>query len=449
MIMATEGRVGKVNPRDWPSVLRRLLPPELWRSFQGRVPAGGDPRTHWLGRWVVLCWALMGWAGCPGLVERFATSRAALVALHPSRRRPGRSFQGLVKAGQRLKASAFYAFWGCLRGYFAAWLGVGWNWCGWIVFGVDGSRVEAPRTRANEKKLGRAGRAKSGPQWWVTTLVHLPSRLLWAWRQGPGTASERGHLWQMLGELPPRALLLADAGFVGFALLRALQERGTDFLIRCGGNVRLLLADTRQQWERCGSSRIVYLWPQGRRRVRPLRLRLVTLKRGGKAIYLLTSVLEPERLPARLAGEFYAARWELEVNFRSLKQTLERRRLLARTPRTGELELAGNVVALGLLLAHAAWLLRGAAPRASVAGLLRVVRRAIAALVWGRGSPWFCRQARVARRDEYRRRRSKRARDWPHQKNEPPAGPPKLRRLTRPERAAITRWNQTCPTEDG
>jgi len=442
MSMAKDGRLRKPRPGEWPQVFQRLLPAAVWRSVHGRVPGSGDRRARWLPKGIVLCFALMGWARSPGLVERFAESRAALVALQPSRRRPGQSFQGLGKAGQKLTAAAFYAFWSALRGGFAKLLGSAWTWHGWQVFGVDGSRVEAPRTRANEQQLGRAGRVKSGPQWWVTTLVHLPSRLLWAWRQGPGTSSERGHLWQMLGELPAGALLLADAGFVGFALLRALGARPTDFLIRCGANVNLLLAGTQQRLAWGGASQLVYLWPGARRRQSPLKLRLITLKRSGRAIYLLTNVLDTTRLPTRLAGELYAARWGLELNFRSLKQTLERRKLLARTPQIGALELAGNVVALGLLLLHAAWLLRGAAARASVALLLRLLRRALEALRWGRRSAWFRRRAQAARRDDYRRRRSKRARDWPHKKTERPAGRPKLRRLTRAEGTAIARWNQ-------
>jgi hypothetical protein len=46
---------------------------------------------------------------------------------------------------------------------------------------VDGTRIDAPRTQANERQLGCAGRTKTGPQWWVTLLIHLPSRLPWDW----------------------------------------------------------------------------------------------------------------------------------------------------------------------------------------------------------------------------------------------------------------------------
>ena len=44
---------------------------------------------------------------------------------------------------------------------------------------------------------------------------HLPTGCVWDWRQGPGTASERQHLRAMLDTLPPRSLVVADAGFVG------------------------------------------------------------------------------------------------------------------------------------------------------------------------------------------------------------------------------------------
>jgi len=448
MRMAKDGRLRKPRPVEWPLIFRRLIPPTVWRAFCGRVDAG-DRRTHWAAKYVVLCWTFMGWACRSALSERFTQSWAALAALYASRRRPGRTFQSLVKAGARITPGAFLEFWYCLREQFAALLGPAWLWHGWVVLAVDGSRIEAPRTRANERILGRAGRENSGPQWWVTTLIHLPSRLLWSWRQGHGTSSERGHLREMLAELPARTLLLADAGFVGFELLRGLTQRGADFLIRCGANVTLLIEDTHQCIERHGASQIVYLWPGKQRSKRPLKLRLITLRRGRKTLCLLTNVLDSTKLSGKLAGRLYAARWGVELNFRGLKQTLERRKLTARTPETGALELAGNVVALGLLLAHAAWLMRGQIGHASIAALLRIVRAAIEALIWGHRSPWFARRARTARRDDYQRRRSKRARHWPHKKTDRPPRPPKLRKMTSTEITAITRWKHQHPETTG
>ena len=44
------------------------------------------------------------------------------------------------------------------------------------------------------------------------------------------------------------------------------------------------------------SSADVLLWPGNRRGREPLKLRLITLRRGGKRMHLLTSVLDPTQL---------------------------------------------------------------------------------------------------------------------------------------------------------
>src|SRR5688572_15902379 len=60
------------------------------------------------------------------------------------------------------------------------------------------------------------------------------------WRTGPTGSSEREHFRQMLDELPPAALIAADAGFVGYEYLRAVIDSGRQMLVRVGSNVRLL-----------------------------------------------------------------------------------------------------------------------------------------------------------------------------------------------------------------
>jgi hypothetical protein len=210
-------------------------------------------------------------------------------------------------------------------------------------FAVDGSRIDASRTRRNEKALGKAARDKSHPQWWITRLIHLPTKMMWDWQQGPGTSSERAHLREMipslpkgsLRTLPPRSArtTVGDIGFGGFDLLWELSSGQVAFVIRCGGNSTLLVTHPRQGIERKGDVRYVYLWPKNRLRKKPLRLRLMVLKDHGKRVYLLTNVMETTRLSRRMAGEFYRARWGIEVEYRGLKQTLgSAKGGLARTP---------------------------------------------------------------------------------------------------------------------
>jgi len=437
MKMAREGRLRRVHRREWPEFLNRVVPAWVWQQFWRQVGQEQDPQVRWTAKYVVLCWIVMGWSiqGC--LTERFREGRELLSRLFAGRRLPGRCYQGLVKATQRRGMELFGQFWSCLRETLARRVGRLWTWHGWVVMAVDGSRIDTPRSRANESGLGRAGRAKTQPQWWLTWVVHLPSRLIWDWRVGPGQSSERSHCRQMMRDLPRATLLVADIGFGGFDFLSDLNHAGISFLIRCASNTTLLVDTTRQQVERVGQHWHVYLWPSKRRSERPLRLRLIVLKRSGRRVYLLTNVMESERLSRPLASQFYAARWGVEVGYRSLKQTLDRRKVLARTPEAGAMELAGGVLALALLMLQGAVAMGTRVGALSVASALRVIRQAFERLRFGDRDDRFVAHLRLAVQDGYTRRRSKRARDWPHKKNEPPPQPAKLRRPTSYENTRI------------
>jgi len=440
--MTKEGRLRKPHLRDWPHFLGRFIPDQTWRGLQGLANRRQDHR--WTPKFIILCWIMMGWSVQGGLTERFREGRQTLARMFYRRRRSGKSYQGLTQATDRIGAQLFWRFWEQLRPTIPTRAGDAWTWRGWRVFAADGSRVVAPRTRSHQKALGRSGKDKSHPQWWITRLIHLPTRLMWDWRQGPGNSSEREHVQAMLGTLPQGSLLVGDIGFGGFDFLSGLRQAGQCFLIRCGGNTRLLVEHTRQQIERRGDARWVYLWPSDRRNRPPLRLRLIIHRHGAQRRYLLTNVLEPTRLSRATAGAFYRARWDIEVEYRGLKQTMGRRKLLARTAAQGGMELAANIVAMALLQLYAAMVMGALVTKLSLAAALRVIRRAIEALRHGESCAWLTTALQHAVRDDYHRRRSKGARNWPHKKNDPPPGPPRLRMLTKQEK---TRIKELCEQE--
>jgi hypothetical protein len=267
--------------------------------------------------------------------------------------------------------------------------------------------------------------------------VHLPTLLVWNWRQGPGNSSERRHLRDMIADLPLLTLLVADAGYVGFDLMKSLIGARVDFLIRCGSNVHLLVEGTYSRIERDGQHCRVYLWPKNRRGQPPLELRLIVLKRGGKRVYLLTTVKEEARLSRRMAGEIYQARWGVEVQFRSLKRILMHYRVLSKTPAAGAVELAAYVLALALLMLEGAVALGRQVVRLSVAAALRALQDAVESFRNRAWAPALEQRLRGALQDEYRRFRPKRSRYWPRKKTDHPPRPPKLHRLTRTEIARI------------
>ena len=424
--------------RNWVRFFNRAVPDVVWQRLARAVPTPRDPRVRWVPAYLILAWVVIGWSVRTTLAERLAEACRWLARRFPARRRPGHTYAGLLKATQRVGLELFQCFWRHLRAVEVKRLGQARTWYGWTVLAADGSRFDAPRTRANAKRLRRAGRTHTGPQWWVTWLVHLPTLLVWDWRQGPGNSSERRHLADMIADLPPQTLLVADAGYVGFDLMKQLAEAGVDFLIRCGSNVRLLVEDTNSRIERDDQHWHVYLWPRNRRHEVPLVLRLIVLARRGKRVYLLTTVRQQTRLSRRMAAEIYQARWGVEVEFRSLKRTLAHYRVLSKTPEAGAVELAAYVLALALLMLQGAVALGRQVVRMSVAAALRALRDALETLRNRTWTPALEQRLRGALRDEYRRRRPKHSRYWPRKKNDHPPGPPKLQRITRYEKTRIT-----------
>jgi hypothetical protein len=300
----------------------------------------------------------------------------------------------------------------------------------WTALAADGTRIEAPHTLANETDLGCAGRDKTAPQVFLTTLWHMGTGLPWDYRVGPGTASERTHLKQMVPDLPAEALVVTDAGFVGYGLCRRLLRHGRHFLLRVGGNITLLRGLGYYHEERDG---LVYLWPRKHRRCRPLVLRLIVLRQGMQDVYLLTDVLDPAGLTDEEAGTLFGMRWGEEVFYRSYKQTMQRRKLLSRTAATCLAEVHWTLLGLWLLGLMTALRLigQGIDPLAmSVARARDAVRQAVRDKRPRRGPRGLDGALRTAVKDGYVRHTSKAARDYPRKKREKPPGPPRIQAAT-------------------
>ena len=377
----------------------------------------------------------MGWSACREITHRFGQARQALAALLVQA--IPESYQGFCKQLRAGGWTLFEQVLAELRPQLARRSRASWYHGGWIPFAVDGSRFDLPRSAANERAFRRAGRQRSGPQLWATLVTHLPTGAIWDWRQGPGTASERQHLRAMLDTLPPRSLVVADAGFVGFDLLLELAARGQAFLIRCGGNVNLrtlkgCLGEA-VEVERAGPR--VYVWPrQAQRQGQPaLALRLIVLPAAGQPVCLLTNVDSSQELSKRQAAEFYRMRWGIEVTHRHLKQTLERRKLRSGNPENALLELAANVLALAVLMLHALTVLGAQSGRVCVAAVLRALRTALEGLTWRVLWPGCVAALARAVRDAYARHGPKTRRRWPCKKRDAPPRPPQVRSFNEEE----------------
>src|SRR5260370_11670997 len=245
--------------------------------------------------WVAI---LMAWSAEQTLQARFEETRQVVRSLFP--KWPlGKSYTGWYQAQLQWLTPLQPALSKRLRQQLQRTAGRHWQREGWCAFAVDGSRVECPRTEANERGVKCAGRQKTGPQLFVTTLLHMGTGLPWDFRIGPGTASERRHLEEMLPDLPKQSLLVADAGFTGYEFYRRILAAQQSFLLRVGANVHLLrkLGYIEQE-----GRDTVYLWPERNWSEPPVVLRLIERSDGKKKMDLVTNVLDKKALSEKGPG---------------------------------------------------------------------------------------------------------------------------------------------------
>jgi hypothetical protein len=445
-----------------------------------------------------LCWA---WSSAPSLTDAFDEAAQCCRALWGAA--PVSTYQGLMAALVKWSPALIHPLIVALRQRAQDIGGRFWRVGPWVPIAFDGSRSTAPRTTSNETAYrapnhGRGRTAKyrkkktqgmrrtnnqkrraqlPEPQVWMTLLWHMGMRLPWAWRLGPSNASERDHVMTMLADegFPARTLFCGDAGFIGYPLWAQIQTRGHEFVVRTGANVHLLVESLNGLIVPDGQDQLVLCWPQDARRagLPPLRLRLIHTRIKRTPVWLLTSVLDPEQLTREQALDLYRMRWGVEVEFRGLKQTLNRAHLRCRNDARVLVELEWSLLAMAVA---ELWALKeqmsgpsaargspvegvptpGATPAAvgepwpdgAVSGDVpgaRSLARTMRALRWclrnvreacepGRG---LADRLREAVTDGYMRSSSKRARYRPLNPDKKPLGEPKLRVLTTEEKEKL------------
>jgi hypothetical protein len=431
---------------------------ELQRSIRRCLPRQGlplqvkDARIFWTPRLLVTCALLWVWSSATTLQDRFLDARSGLVGMYPTRKRPGRSYQGFIAALCGQSEQLVDLLCQVLRALVQEIAGQYRTIEGWVVFGADGTKLECSNTAANEQDFGRAGKDKSAPQQFLTVLLHLGTGLPWAFRRGPARSSEREHLREMIDLMPAGSLLVADAGFTGYDLLRTIIDQGHSFAIRVGSNVRLLTDLGYALREYQG---LVYLWPddrqggkdkRGRRRKnasKPLVLRLVRIQDGRHPVHLLSNVLDSQRLSDQSMARIYRLRWGLELYYRTLKQTMGKRKMLSDAPMQARAELDWSVIGLWMIgiLAVEEAIASGQPPwRCSAASALRVIRRALSHPNQPCRGGAIRLALRVAMKDNYQRQSAKTARCYPRTKTHRPPGSPNIRMATELEVIAAQRF---------
>jgi hypothetical protein len=237
--------------------------------------------TSWIASQLVALAVLWVWSDKSTLTGAFeqakelSTNMLGTVAV--------RTYQGLMNALVTHTGKLLPLIWKRLHVFMEKVGGTHWRIGRWLPLAVDGTRITTPRTKSNEnafsaKNYGKGKMARSRKKWknkkarskklsapvkpqiWLTLLWHMGLKVPWSWKSGPSNSSERSHFSELLEMtiFPENTLFCADAGFVGYDLWTAILAHGHSFLIRVGGNVRLLrgLGFSRRRND------LVYLWPK-------------------------------------------------------------------------------------------------------------------------------------------------------------------------------------------
>jgi hypothetical protein len=445
------------NTSDIATILKELFPEFLFNKI--KTNAGGFWKPPLLAA-TALLWMI---CGEPTIVIAFQSAFDLLLAALPGIEKSKASYQGFTGQLAKYQTQLMQVIIPHLRNLTKSKLEKYWRIGKWIVIAVDGTRESLARTKTLQLKFApsKKQRKKRTKAWckkhvakkkkrqtkkerekkrttpliWLTLFWHVGTGLPWDWRFGPSDSSERAHATDMAKGLPNDALLTADAGFVGYEFWKSLLDENVRFLIRIGGNVRLLtnLGYTQE------SRGTVYLWPDymASRSLPPLVLRLIRVTNDNKTIYLVTNT-EEEYLSEQEAAEIYRRRWGIEVFFRTFKQTFEK----------GKLKCTGSVnVALELewsLLGLWAMCLYG---KEEIGKCYEISRLSPVKVI--RAFEKTCREYRCdpkeksyrlqkllgkAVKDNYCRRGPKTNKEYPRQAQRTPTGEPQLESATKKQR---------------
>lgn len=231
------------------------------------------------------------------------------------------------------------------------------HWCGLRLLAVDGVVWRTPDSPENQAAFARtrnAHREASYPQVRMVCQMELTSHLVTGAAFDSVSTGEVALTADLVASTPDHSLTLFDRGFYSLGLLHAWQQAGEQ---------RHWLIPLRKgtQYEEIDSlgrqDRLVRLTTSPQARAKwpnlpaTLEARLMTRKVKGKKVQVLTSMTDPMRFPAADIVDLYSYRWEIELGYREMKQSLlgNRLTLRSRTPDMVRQELWGTLLAYNLI----------------------------------------------------------------------------------------------------
>jgi hypothetical protein len=287
-------------------------------------------------------------------------------------------WQGRSRLGYRPLRALF----DLLRGPATGIRDAGARWHGLLVTAIDGTYLDAPDVPAVVSWLGRSRNQYAGspyPQVCLLVLAACGTRAVMDAVFGPRSAGEAGYGRQLARSLGRDMIVLLDRGFDAAAFLQDIAGAGAHFLVRVAARrkppVLRRLPD--------GS----FLSLIGSVQVRIIDARITAAGPGGTVTgswRLATTLLDHRQYPALEVIRLYHERWEIEIAYYGIKESLLGGRVLRARSHAGIIQeiyaLLTLYQAIRIAIADAAGTAAGTDPdRASFTIALQTARDQVTA----------------------------------------------------------------------
>ena len=260
----------------------------------------------------------------------------------------------------------------------------------WRLVSIDGSTLDLPDTAENLAHFGRqeSSRGQAAfPQMRFVSLCENGPHAIFGVSFGAYKTSEAALARELLGDLKPGMLCLADRLYTTFPLWKIASETGAALLWRARINAELpaeeVLSDG-SYLSRIYPSEKAKRQKKGGTTVRVIEYELEGAKDAEPLYRLITTILDPEAAPAEELAALYSERWEIEIVLDEFKTHLRGGRVVLRskTPELVAQEFWGMMLAhraVRALMQEAALQQNRDPDRLSFTHSIRVIRRKLAA----------------------------------------------------------------------
>jgi hypothetical protein len=242
-----------------------------------------------------------------------------------------------------------------------------WRWKGRSVKLIDGTTLSMPDTAANQREFPQQSQSRAGmgfPLARAVAVISLATGCVLDMALGPWKGKLTGEhalLRRLMSAFCPGDVAVADRYYDSYFLAARFLAMGVDTVFRVYANRRVDFRKGR----RLATDDHVVVWQRPQRpawmtvdeytatpQTMPIREVRVRVARRGfrvKELLLTTTMLRPDQASVNELASLYQNRWQVELDLRSIKRTMQMNILRGLTPDMVKKEVLAHLTAYNLL----------------------------------------------------------------------------------------------------